>query len=302
MFFLVPLLYVPLLLGFGGVRVSLVLNELLPLLLQLLLLPARILTDSLLLLSHCVEPRHQAVDGTFPVGRNNGNLAPEVVFPFLGIELRLRLEGERAFKRLWNLQRVESALGPDELLTILAVPLVWHKNSCLGAQLPDQLRWPPLGHVDHGVIELLRLHADPALADHQVREQDAILEGRAEVTLVALGLLDLAADPAHRLDLRASVLAHFEVGSEHVTDERGVPENLVRLANKLQLLHDVEVGGRLEHHGCRADAVVVHLLPAPEGEHTRVRGDCGTVVRHGAVGVLQGVLQEPHALLASVFE
>mmetsp|Transcript_53561 Transcript_53561/g.143502 ORF Transcript_53561/g.143502 Transcript_53561/m.143502 type:complete len:328 (+) Transcript_53561:686-1669(+) len=152
------------------------------------------------------------------------------------------------------------------------------------------------------MVELLRLHIDPALADDQVRHEDAVLKGRTEVALGALGLLDLSANAADRLDLGVQVLAHLEVGVEHVLDECGVPEDLEGLACELELLHDREVRRRLEDAAGAADAEVANLPPTPEGQDARVGRHHRTVSGHGAMRVLQRVLEVAHPLLPSVLQ
>mmetsp|Transcript_75304 Transcript_75304/g.212108 ORF Transcript_75304/g.212108 Transcript_75304/m.212108 type:complete len:483 (-) Transcript_75304:560-2008(-) len=298
----VSLLDVPLLANLFRNHLALVHNELFALLLDGFLLRLGVLPDAVFLLSDRVEPADERVHGPLVVRGHHRGLLPELVFLLLALVLGLRLEGQRSFQGLRHLERVELPLSPDEFLAILAVRFVRHGHAVRRPELADEPCRPPLSDVHDGVVELLGRDLHPALAEHEVRHQDPVLEGRSEAALGALGLLDLASDARDRLDLRVRILRNLQIGVEHVLDERSVLEDLVRLADELKFLHDVEVGRGLEDAARGRDPEVVDLLPTSEGHHTRIRRHHRPEHRHGTMGMFQRVLQEPHPLLAPVLQ
>ena len=94
------------------------------------------------------------------------------------------------------------------------------------------------------MVLIISAHAGPG---------DLVLEGSAEVALGTDRLLDLAANAAHRLELRVRELCDLEVRGEHPLDERRVLEDLVRLSHELQLLHDLTVRRGLSNATSRSN-------------------------------------------------
>ena len=116
---------------------------------------------------------------------------------------------------------------------------------------------------DERVAEAGDLHLVPGLAEHDVALQDLIFEGSPEASLTCPFLhvlLDLTADTTDCADLCACELSDLELAIEHALDEGGVLVDLKGLTDKLELLHDLELGVHLYNSTSHADSEMRDIL------------------------------------------
>ncbi|KAH3947360.1 hypothetical protein HBI24_165190 [Parastagonospora nodorum] len=150
--------------------------------------------------------------------------------------------------------------------------------------------------VCDGIVEAAGLDGIPGTQEDDVAHEDFVFEGGAEVSFgFGKGALDLAADTGDGADGGAFEFCDFERGFEHVFDEGGVLEDLVRVASELELLDDFgrfvdiqdNAGGADPEAGC----LVAEALKA---DKTSVWCDERAVEGTKAMHVLRRVLE--HAI------
>ncbi|PMB66231.1 hypothetical protein BM221_008433 [Beauveria bassiana] len=191
-----------------------------------------------------------------------------------------------------HLEGVEAAvLALDG--AVLRVLLLRRREALVAADLAGEAHGLPPDEVGDGVVEAARLDGVPGAEEDNVAKEDLVLEGGAEVALgLGEGALDLPADAGDGLDGGALEFCNFERRGEHVLDEGGVFENLVRRAGELELLDNL---GRLvdgEHSAGGGDAEAWRAAGhGVEGDEAAVGRDEGRVDGAEAVHVLGCVLE-----------
>ena len=184
---------------------------------------------------------------------------------------------------------------------VLGVLFVGDGQVAFFPQLGVRLHHSGLAVGNNWVAETRHLDRIPRPQEDQITHQNLVLESGTEVALLSLfhGFLELASNSRDCFHLSSLELSHLNIRVEHTFDKGGVSVDFVRLSDKFELLHDVEIGVQFDDHPRDSDTEVTrvfvdNVLEADESrtdgvgrpvENTVREAEFGSILDHAHFGI-----------------